>query len=80
MITLTKNTITKQVATGFSWYVFFLGVFVPISRGMWPQVLITFLTFGLANFYYMFKLNRLYVEKLVTDGWSVVDETQYAGA
>lgn len=79
-ITLQRNGTTKQAKLGFSWTVFFLGIFVPISRAMWPQVLITFLTCGLANFYYMFKLNSLYVQKLREEGWKEHDQSQYEGA
>lgn len=70
-INLHKNGLKKQVKDGFSWTCFFFGIFVPIARGMWPQVLITLLTFGLANWFYIFKINGLYLEKLVEAGWEV---------
>lgn len=76
MITITKpkTNITKEIPTGFSWTTFFFGIFVMISRGMWPQAAISFLTFGLANFYYIFKLNGIYKQKLLEDGWVVRDD------
>lgn len=80
MITLHKQTITKTIPTGFSWTTFFFGILVMISRGMWPQAAISFLTFGFANFYYIFKLNGIYKQKLLEDGWVVDKRTQEIGA
>lgn len=80
MITLTRNTITKRIPSGFSWTTFFFGIFVMISRGMWPQAAISFLSFGIANFYYIFKLNGIYLQKLLEEGWTEIDDSQYAGA
>lgn len=80
MITLTKpkTNITKEIPTGFSWTTFFFGIIVMISRGMWPQAAISFLTFGLANFYYIFKINGIYKQKLLEDGW-VESKHEYMG-
>lgn len=68
---LRKNNITKTIPEGFSFTTFFFGFLVMISRGMWPQAAISFLTFGLANFYYIFKINSIYKQKLLEDGWVV---------
>ena len=70
-INLHQKGLKKQVKQGFSFTTLFFGIFVPITRGMWPQVLITLLTFGLANWYYMFKINEIYLERLVESGWEV---------
>jgi uncharacterized paraquat-inducible protein A len=67
----TRNNITRHVPEGFSWTTFFFGFLVFISRGMWPQAAISFFTFGFANFYYMFSINRLYAEKLQEEGWEL---------
>jgi uncharacterized paraquat-inducible protein A len=65
----TRNNIIKKVPTGFSFTTLFFGIFVMISRGMWPQAVITFLTLGFANWYYVFTLNGIYAEKLASEGW-----------
>lgn len=77
-ITLHKNGVTKRIKEGFSFTTFFFGFLVMISRSMWPQAAISFLSFGLANFYYIFSLNRIYKEKLLEDGWKEVDD-EYMG-
>jgi hypothetical protein len=66
-----KTNITKTIPEGFSWTTFFFGILVMISRSMWPQALISFFTFGLANFYYIFTLNRIYRDKLLEEGWVI---------
>lgn len=80
MITLHKQGITKAIPTGFSFTTLFFGFLVMISRSMWPQAAISFLTFGFANFYYIFTLNRIYREKLMEEGWVVDQRTQEIGA
>lgn len=77
---LVRNNITKRIPEGFSWTTFFFGILVMISRSMWPQAVISFATFGFANFYYIFKINSIYKQKLLEEGWKEVDESQYAGA
>lgn len=71
-LNLQKNGLRKQVKQGFSFTTLFFGVFVALSRGMWLQVIITMLTFGVANLYYMFRINDIYLERLIDRGWEVV--------
>ena len=44
----------KTVNAGFSFLYFFFGLIMIIINGLWIQLLITLITGGLANFYYMF--------------------------
>jgi len=74
IITLRKNGIRKQVKVGFSWTCFLFGIWVPLLRGMWPQVFIFIATFGLAGFYYIFKINAIYGRKLIAEGWEVGED------
>lgn len=70
-ITITKGTRTKKVKQGFSWTVFFFGFMALGIRGQWGPAAITFLTFGLAGFYYMFKANEILLDKYLDEGWEV---------
>lgn len=74
IITLKKNGIRKQIKVGVSWTTLFFGIWVPLLRGMWPQFAIFLLTLGFAGFYYFFKINAIYAEKLVADGWEISKE------
>lgn len=72
-ITLQKNGIQKRVPVGFSVTMLFCGWFVPLARGMILPALLGAFTFNLASLYYMFVINRLYAEKLISEGWVVAD-------
>ena len=73
-----KNGVIKEVKVGISWTTLFFGFFVSIYRKQWLVLVLTYLSFGLANFYFMFAGNKLYAQSLITDGWSVVNEDRYA--
>ena len=66
----------KHAAVGFSWTTFFVGVFVPLFRGDWTWALImlvaSFVTFGLAGILFAFIYNRIYIEGLFKQGYTVV--------
>lgn len=73
-ITFKKNGISKKVKYGISWTVFFFGWMALAIRGQYPAALISFFTFGLANFYYMFTANRILAHLLIEQGWVVDGE------
>lgn len=60
----------KECPEGFSWTTFFFNGCVPLFRGMWGAFAITFFTAGLAGYYYMFAINKLYVTSLLEQGYS----------
>lgn len=72
-ITLQKNGIQKRITAGFSVTMLFFGWFVPLARGMMLPAFLGACTFNLASLYYMFVINRLYAEKLISEGWVVAD-------
>ena len=79
-VILYKNGVRKEVKVGFSWTTLFFGAWVPILRGMWPQVLIWFLSFGFAGLYYIFKINAIYGRRLIENGWEFSkDDVQIVG-
>jgi len=80
ILTLKKNGLRKQVKIGFSWTTFFFGPWVPLLRGMWLQLFIFWITFGLAGFYYIFKINAIYGRKLIEDGWEISEDDVSAAA
>lgn len=65
----TATGLIKESPEGFSWTTFFFGAFVSMFRGMWGAAAICLFTGGLANFYYMFKINKLYAVKLLENGY-----------
>ena len=73
-IKFSKNGVQKEVKVGVSFTTFFFCPWVLLLRGLWVHALITFATFGMAVFYYMFASNKLYARKLAADGWIVSQE------
>lgn len=76
MIATLKNGdfITKDCKIGFSWTIFFFGAITLMVRGMWAPAIISIITLGAALFYYIFAGNRLYIEKLISEGFEPIDE------
>ena len=70
-----KNGAVKEAPVGFSWTTFFVGFFVPLSRGDWMWTLIMFvamcITIGFANIIFPFIYNRLYIDGLLKQGYTV---------
>lgn len=68
----------REVKIGFSWTVFFFGVFVPLYRSDWKWSIIMFLaaacTFGLSNFVFIFIYNKLYIKDLLQNGYTPADD------
>lgn len=66
----------KVVKIGFSWTVFFFGVFVPLFRGdiKWFLLMLiaNMFTFGLASLVFMFKYNDWYMNDLLEKGYQCV--------
>ncbi|GET11657.1 hypothetical protein SN811_01570 [Ligilactobacillus agilis] len=77
----------KQVKVGFSWTVFFFGVFPPLFRGDWKwfgiillaDLVLAILTAGIgtaiANLVFAFIYNKLYINDLLSSGYVASDET-----
>ena len=78
MIVLEKNGIQKKSFVGFSWTTFFFGFFVPLIRGdiKWflIMLILSFLSFGLAQFILCFLYNKFYTVNLLEKGYSPADE------
>ena len=70
-----KNDIDKrkEVKLGFSWTMFFFGVFVPLFRGDWKWFLIILIanlfTYGLASVAFAFIYNKIYIDDLLEKGY-----------
>ena len=78
MIVLEKKGIQKKSFVGFSWTTFFFGFFVPLIRGdiKWflIMLILSFLSFGLAQFILCFLYNKFYTVNLLEKGYSPADE------
>jgi len=70
-----KNGVVREAPVGFSWTTFFLSFWVPLTRGDWMWAIImlvaVFITFGIAGILFAFIYNRLYIEGLLKQGYSV---------
>ena len=70
-----KNGGTKDAPVGFSWTTFFFSFWVPLIRGDWMWAMIMFvaifITFGLAGILFGFIYNRLYLEGLLKQGYTI---------
>tara|TARA_R110000824_G_scaffold158397_3_gene332218 strand:- start:1002 stop:1235 length:234 start_codon:yes stop_codon:yes gene_type:complete len=66
----------KVVTTGFSWTVFFFGVFVPLFRGdgmgFLIQLVLGFCTCGLSWLVIPFTYNNAYEQRLRNNGWKTL--------
>lgn len=75
MITVKKNGLTKKVATGYSFKSLFFGSFYAAARGDFKgfaiQTIIAILTGGLSWLVVPFKYNKIYLERLISDGWEI---------
>ena len=67
--------VVKEVKKGFSWTMFFFGVFVPLVRGDWFYFFITLilapLTYGISWLIFPFIYNRLYLNRLLNKGYVI---------
>lgn len=77
---LIQNERTKQykkVKVGFSWTSLFFGIFVPIFRGDLKgfvfQVALALITFGISWLVVPFMYNKRYLNRMLEDGWVVVE-------
>ena len=71
-----KQAGIKEAPVGFSWTTLFFGAFVALFRGDWTWALIMliaqFITFGLVGILFGFIYNRLYIEGLLKQGYTVI--------
>lgn len=82
-VTLTRGYDTKTVKQGFSWTTLFFGFFPALFRGDSTGALLIFVievVFSLSTFGFGFSIvglifsffyNRMYINKLVRQGWRV---------
>ena len=69
-IKFNKNGLTKEVKIGFSWTIFCFGWMALAIRGQYVPAFISFLTFNMASFYFMFAGNRMLARHLIENGWT----------
>lgn len=76
-VNLEKNGMIRQAPVGFSWTTLFFGFLVPLFRGDWVwfiiMLLIGMLSLGVINFILCFLYNKIYVTKLIENGWVPAD-------
>lgn len=69
----------REAPVGFSWTTFFFGFFPALFRSDWVgagvQFLLSCLTVGLSNLFFMFIYNKWYLKRLVNDGYEVTSST-----
>lgn len=67
----------KTVKVGFSWTMLFFGFLVPLFRGdfKWAilSIVISALTCGICWLIFPFIYNKIYIKKLIEEGWLPVD-------
>ena len=85
-VVLEKNGLRKEVKVGFSWTVFFFGLFVPLFRGdlkwaaimFFGTILLGFATLGIGGavlgIVMSFVYNKIYIKDLIEKGWNPVGE------
>ena len=85
-VVLEKNGLRKGVNVGFSWTVFFFGLFVPLFRGdlkwaaimFFGTILLGFATLGIGGavlgIVMSFVYNKIYIKDLIEKGWNPVGE------
>ena len=78
---LNKNGVTKEVITGFSWKLFFFGVFYPLAigdnSGAWKLFWMGLVTLGFNWLIAPFTYNKNKIKRLLEDGYepdSIQDE------
>jgi hypothetical protein len=78
MIILEKNGFKKKVATGYSWKSLLFGVLYPASRGdikgFIIQIVLALVSGGLSWLFVPFKYNKIYLDRLVSEGWALSKE------
>ena len=62
------NGYVKRFGAVRLWY-FIFGIFYLIVHGLWKELLIVFLTFGIAHLYYIFALPSAIRAKYLSEGW-----------
>ncbi|XMB87060.1 hypothetical protein RJG79_04485 [Mycoplasmatota bacterium WC44] len=68
---------TKEGKDGFSWTMFFFGLFPPLFRGDFKKTLtmlvLGIITCGISHIGFCFIYNKLYMENLIKKGYRPVD-------
>lgn len=73
-----NQNIAKEVPTGFSWTTLFFGFFVPLFRGdginCLLMLILPWVTLGLSSIIFPFVYNRMYIKKLLEQGYAPADK------
>jgi len=66
----------REAPVGFSWTVLFFGIFPPMFRSDWKGMVLIWIsaifTLGFSGLIWPFFYNKLYICKLISDGFKVV--------
>lgn len=69
----------REAPVGFSWTTFFFGFFPALFRSDWVgaliQLLVGLVTFGFSQLVFMFIYNKMYLKRLLNDGFEVTGGT-----
>lgn len=81
---INPNTgVMKEAKVGFSWTSFFFGGFVPLFRGDWLWLLVWIVlspvTLGIFWILFAFLYNRIYINRLLENGYQPAGEFDYQG-
>lgn len=79
MVNLSKNGVTKQAPTGFSWTTLFFGFFPALIRGdiKWGliMIVISMITGGISLLVFPFIYNKFYIKELLKQEYVPSDES-----
>jgi hypothetical protein len=74
-LTLTNSVSVKSAPVGFSWTTFIFGCFPALFRGDWQwffiQLICQVMTGGLSALIFMFIYNKIYIKKLIAQGYKL---------
>lgn len=73
-----QTGLIRKCPEGFSFTYMFFGPIIGIIRGMWTPFFVSFFTFGLANLYYMFVINKHYAAVLLERGFSPENDDDHS--
>ena len=69
----------RSAPIGFSWTTLFFGFFPALFRSDWVGAVIIFLigfaTFGISNLVFPFIYNKMYLKRLIRDGYRITSAT-----
>lgn len=70
---------TREAPVGFSWTTLFFGFIPALLRSDWVgaaiMVVVDFVTFGIAHLYFIFAYNKMYLKRLLNEGFEATGAT-----